>query len=435
MSEQFEIRRAERKQARLRLALAAASGGGKTASALLLAKGIVEELLSRGLLSGTVEGKIGLIDTERRSAELYAHMVPFDVLPLDPPYSPDRYIAAMDALERTGITVMIIDSISHAWTGEGGVLALMNSIDQNERWRAFGTQINPVQDRFVDRILRSSCHVIATMRSKTAWVVEQVEKSTRSGGVRVVNQPKRIGMAPVQRPGIEYEFTTLLDLDSQTHLARAVKNRCPVFTDQPVLLTAEVGRALASWMQEGAPEAVPPAGGTAEERLQARAEGALRAFERAETVPDLARVFAETQREIRAHTGVVPSAVLVPLLESVIAAKDARKAALGGDRVHRTIDTGAGEPPPPEPSAAGPMEACVTTQEETELRGLIGAAKVPLAEVLERYALVKLGLLRRDALPACRAWLEERRAALKPEPAMAGVDHFADLEDDLPWKD
>jgi len=323
--EQFQIQRAERKQARLRMALCGASGAGKTWNALLLARGLVEELLARQILQGTLEGKIGMIDTERRSGSLFAHLVPFDTIDRGPPYSVDRYIGALNALERAGCAVVILDSISHAWASEGGVLALLDAFEDRQRFSAFGTAVNPAQDRFVDAMLRSPCHIVATMRSKTAWVLEQKDR-----GGRMVNVPKRIGMAPVQRPGIEYEFTTLLELDTSTHLARPVKNRCPVFEDgKEVRVSAETGRALAAWLLEAAPAPEDPVSGTPAERIAAVYQAGLRAMERVENGPDLARVYNDTRGSLAGFAPAVPLAEVNALLADLATAKDVRKVALG----------------------------------------------------------------------------------------------------------
>ena len=179
-------------------------------------------------------------------------------------------------------------------------------------------------------MLRSPCHVIATMRSKTAWVLE--DKENRHG--HLVKTPRRIGMAPIQRPGIEFEFTTLLDLDTETHFARVLKNRCPLFEQWvPKMITREHGRQLADWLLEGAPEPAVPISGTPLERAKAVAEAALRAIDRAQNLPDLARVFANAQRELRSFPPAVTKEEVVPLLEQVTGAKDHRKAALGGQTV------------------------------------------------------------------------------------------------------
>jgi AAA domain-containing protein len=365
--EEFTVKRAERKQARLRLGISSASNGGKTWTAIELGFGLAEELLARGVLAGTLEGKVGVVDTERKSAQLYAHLGPFDTVELDPPYSVERYVGAMQALERAGVAVIILDSISHAWDGAGGVLALLDRFQSHEKFSAFGTAVKPAQNEFVDAMLRSPCHVIATMRSKTAWVLEDTERRTRDGGVRTVKEPRRIGLAPIQRPGIEYEFTTLLDLDTDSHCARVVKNRCPVFQAwSPKVLTREHGRQLAAWLLEGALAPAEPVSGSPLERAEAVRDAALRAIGRAATVPDLAVVFERAQRDLRAFPPSVPAEVIRPMLEAVVEAKDLKKDALrpgpGKGPVAHDLPPGALERP--EPEVPGPKEVLDRTIEK-----------------------------------------------------------------------
>src|SRR6267378_1470685 len=365
-SEQFVVKRAERRHSRLRVAVSSASNGGKTWSSIELGFGLAEELIARGVLAGTLEGKVGVVDTERKSAQLYAHLGPFDTVELDPPYSVARYVGAMQALERSGVAVIILDSISHAWDGVGGVLALLDSFEAGAKFSAYGTTIKPAQNEFVDAMLRSPCHVIATMRSKTAWVLQDVEKRTSSGGVRTVKEPKRIGMAPIQRPGIEYEFTTLLDLDTDTHHARVVKNRCPVFQGWvPKVITREHGRQLAAWLLEGAPEPVEPVSGSPMERAVAVREAALRALDRAQTVPDLATVFERAQRDLRAFPPSVPMDQIRPMLEVVVKAKDTRKEAL---RPSTLAPVGDLPPIKPEAQPEGPKEVLDRTIEKVAVK-------------------------------------------------------------------
>lgn len=421
-AETFEVRRAERRQARLRLALGAASNGGKTWSAIELAFGIVQELIDRGLLSGTLEGKVGLVDTERKSADLYSHLGPYDVVQLGPPYSVPRYVGALQALERAGCVVAILDSISHAWVGHGGVLQLLDSIEDSKRFSAFGKTVNPQQDEFVDAMLRSPCHIIATMRSKTAWVLEA--RQNRSGAT--VMAPKRIGMAPVQRPGIEYEFTTMLDLDTDTHAARVVKNRCSVFDGwQPQKLTRDHGRKLAAWLLEGSPSPVPPSG-TPAERAQAYLEASLRAVERAENMPDLARVLGDGDRGLRAflaegvHTEAIGS-----MREQLAAAKDTRKAALGRS-----------DGPGP-----GPM---IDLELVVGLEQMLVEAEVTLEECREKFGVQRLALLPAASLQAVASWIHDQALGagitltLPAKLAAAGVTlkkpgKFDDMKDDIPW--
>jgi hypothetical protein len=364
MAEELRIQRAERRHSRLRLAVTGASNGGKTYTSLELAFGIVEELISRGVLAGTLEGKVGVVDTERKSAQLYAHLGPYDTVDLGPPYTVARYVQALALLERAGCAVITLDSISHAWDGAGGVLALLDSFQAGEKFSAYGTAVKPAQNEFVDAMLRSPCHIIATMRSKTAWVLEDQEKRTSSGGVRTVKAPRRIGMAPIQRPGIEYEFTTMLDLDTDTHQARVLKNRCPVFADwTPKVLTREHGRRLAAWLMEGAPLPAEQVSGSPLERAQAVHAAGLRAFERAQTLPDLAVAFEVAQRDLRAFPPAVPAEAIRAMLDTLIAAKDARKLALRPRAIAPAGDLPA-ETDRPAPVATGPKEVLDRTIEK-----------------------------------------------------------------------
>lgn len=242
----FVIKKAERHQARLRLGLCGPSGSGKTYSALKLAKGLVD---------GT-EGKIGLIDTERKSASLYADVADFDVIDLAPPYSPERYRDALHAMEKhVGPDgVVIIDQISHAWAGEGGLLEYVDTLKSQSRnsfspWQ----KATPEQNRFVDALLRSPCHVIATMRAKSEWVLEEQIVDGRKKNV-----PRKIGLAPVQRDGIEYEFTTMLDIETGSNTATASKDRSRVFAGITAKLDESWGVKLREWLHSGATEQPEP---------------------------------------------------------------------------------------------------------------------------------------------------------------------------------
>lgn len=236
------FRKAQRRQARLRLALCGPSGSGKTYSALVLAKGL--------------GGPVAMIDTERGSGELYADdadlALEYDVCPLAPPFSPDAYIRAIGEAEKAGYAVLIIDSLSHAWVGEGGILDIQDRIAKaNPRANSFATwrDVTPQHNRLVDAILAAGLHVIVTMRTKTAWEVVENEKGKKA--------PVKIGLAPVQRDGMEYEFTTVLDIGVEGHIATASKDRTKLFTGVPGVLTVAHGQRLRAWLESAAPEAAP----------------------------------------------------------------------------------------------------------------------------------------------------------------------------------
>jgi hypothetical protein len=228
-----EIRKAERKKAKLRLGIAAPSGAGKTYSALLLAFGL--------------GGKVGLIDTEHGSGDLYAHLGEYDIISIEAPYTVNKYVQAIKAFEAAGYSTIIIDSLSHAWAGDGGLLDKQGKMaDRGTNSFAAWRTITPEHNALVDAMLSSPCHIIATMRAKQEYVLETNAKGKQ--------EPKKVGMAPVQREGMEYEFTVMLDVDMH-HIASASKDRTSLFDGQFIKITPDTGRMLLEWLEMGvAPE-------------------------------------------------------------------------------------------------------------------------------------------------------------------------------------
>ena len=192
----FQIEKATKLQAKGRLAIIGPAGSGKTYTALVAAQS----------LKG--DGRILFIDSEARSSEKYADIFDFDILPLAPPYSLDTYIKAIKfAGEQDSCSVIIVDSLSHAWAGEGGALEQVDAAKTKSRsgnsftaWR----DVTPKQWKMIEAILQSPKHVIACMRSKMAHVME------KEGNRTVV---RKVGMEPIQRAGVEYEFDVVLDMD------------------------------------------------------------------------------------------------------------------------------------------------------------------------------------------------------------------------------
>jgi hypothetical protein len=225
----MQIRKAERKKAKLRLGIAAPSGAGKTYSALLMAFGL--------------GGKIGLIDTEHGSGDLYAHLGEYDVIGIEAPYTVAKYTQAIKAFEDAGYNTIIIDSLSHAWAGDGGLLDKQGKMaDRGTNSFAAWRTITPEHNNLVDAMLRSPAHIIATMRAKQEYVLETNDKGKQ--------QPKKVGMAPVQREGMEYEFTVMLDVDMQ-HIASASKDRTGLFDGQFFKISKETGKKLLEWLETG----------------------------------------------------------------------------------------------------------------------------------------------------------------------------------------
>lgn len=223
-------RKAERRKAKLRMALIGPSGSGKTYSALLIASGM--------------GGPIAMIDTEQGSGELYADLCDYDVCTLTAPFTPHKYIQAIRKAESSGYSVLIIDSLSHAWAGEGGLLEEVDKRKATQKnqfaaWR----DVTPMHNQLVDALLQSPCHIVATMRSKTAYDVQRDEK----GNVK----PVKIGQAPVQRDGMEYEFTAVLDLEAEKHIAAPSKDRTGLLDGQHFVPGTQTGAALREWLEAG----------------------------------------------------------------------------------------------------------------------------------------------------------------------------------------
>lgn len=227
---------ATRKQTKIKIGLDGPSGSGKTYSALLIAKGLGE--------------RIAFVDTEGGSGSLYADneiMPEYDVLNLTT-FDPKYYIGAIDNAIKQNYDVLIIDSLSHAWMGKGGILekqtkASMGGEDNNfTAWR----KVTPLHNQLVDALIQSQIHIIATLRTQTAWDFE--EYKTRSGETK--KKPKKIGLKPMQREGLEYEFTLMFDLNDDNY-ANASKDRTALFKGEPLIITEDTGRTIKEWILKG----------------------------------------------------------------------------------------------------------------------------------------------------------------------------------------
>lgn len=227
----MQFKRAERKKAKLRLAMCAPSGAGKTYSALLIAMGM--------------GGRTAMIDTEFGSGELYADLCEYDVLQLSPPYTPAKYIQAIKAAEDAGYDYIIIDSLTHAWAGEGG---LLEEVDNKSKGKANSFAAwrdnTPLHNQLVNAMLNSKCHILATMRSKVAYELQKNDRGKMA--------PVKMGLAPVQREGMDYEFTVVFDLSIEGHYATASKDRTSIFDGQTFVPTIETGEKLIEWLNTGA---------------------------------------------------------------------------------------------------------------------------------------------------------------------------------------
>ena len=221
------FRKAEKKKAKLRLAITGPAGSGKTYGALLIAKGL--------------GGRIAMIDTEKGSGDLYSEMLNYDIENIYAPYSVQKYLAAIHEAEKYAYDVLIIDSLSHAWNGEGGLLDLQGRIADTNKANSYTAWrfVTPWHNRLIEAMLNSSCHIIATMRSKTEYAQIQNENGK--------TEIRKLGLAPVQREGMDYEFTTVFDL-SMNHNVSVSKDRTSLFDGKVFTINEEIGVILKSWL-------------------------------------------------------------------------------------------------------------------------------------------------------------------------------------------
>lgn len=234
MSYQFQIQKATKSVVKARLALIGPSGSGKTYSALQIATGLADG------------GRIVVLDTEHGSACMYANEFDFDTLQL-PNYSPETYTAAINHCVAQGYKVIIIDSLSHAWTGKDGALEQVDKAAAREKGNTFAgwRHVTPMHNQMIETMIGAGAHLIVTMRSKVEYVIETVNGKS---------VPKKVGMQPIQREGMEFEFDVVGDMD-QDHQFVISKTRLR-FLDGAVIAKPgpDLGQAILNDIMSGAAE-------------------------------------------------------------------------------------------------------------------------------------------------------------------------------------
>lgn len=227
------FQKATKEQVRLRMALVGPSGSGKTYTALNVGQHL--------------GGRVAVIDSEHGSARKYADTFNFDVLELDT-FSPLTYVEAISAAAAAGYDVLVVDSLSHAWTGKEGALEQVDIATARGKsgnkfadgWR----EVTPMHNQLIDAIIAAPLHVIATMRVKTEYVIEENDR-----GKKV---PVKVGLAPVQRSGMEYEFDIVGDIDHDHRLV-VTKSRCAPLADAVISRPGkDLADTLAAWLSSGA---------------------------------------------------------------------------------------------------------------------------------------------------------------------------------------
>jgi hypothetical protein len=311
------FKKAQRKKAKLRLGLCGPSGSGKTLSSLLVARGLAPT------------GRIAMIDTENGSGELYSDKMEYDVATLTAPFSPDRYISLIRQAEQAGYDVLIIDSLTHAWAGSGGILAMHDMAiptAKGNTWAAW-REVTPEHNALVDAILQSNMHVIATMRTKTAY--EVVEENGKK-------KPIKIGLAPVQKEGMEYEFTVVLDLTIEKHIASVSKDRTGLLDGMHFIPSIETGRELLQWLDSGVDITI-----ISQEQL-----AAMKLDANLMTSVETLKAWWQTQAPRR-------SLLIAEHLEELKQHCAARKAAILKDSLYEDQKPEGNPPPSPDPAPGG----------------------------------------------------------------------------------
>lgn len=235
------FQKAKKEKIYLKVLLAGASGSGKSYSALKLATGIANKM----------GGRIAAIDTEAGRIRYYANEFDFDDLQLSEPYTPEKYIEAITQAVDGGYSVLIIDSITHEWNY---ILDQVDKIPGTNSYTKWG-KLTPRHNKFTEKMIQSPINIIATVRGKDAYVLEQDKN-----GKQV---PKKVGLGYTQRDGLEYEYTVTFNIDQTNHVATAQKDNTHLFENKYEMLTEKDGEALYEWANSGE-ERVP----TLEEKLK-----------------------------------------------------------------------------------------------------------------------------------------------------------------------
>ena len=244
----MQIKKAVRERVYLKLGMTGPAGAGKTQGGIGVALGLAPT------------GKVGVIDTENRSASYYAGKFVFDVIELEAPFTTQKYLEALNAFIAAGYEVVVIDSLTHEWAASGGILDQKASKDARggnsfTNWN----EMKQLHNKFVEVLLQSKIHVVCTLRSKMEYALEQDEKGKST--------VRKVGLAPISSDGMEYEFGVVFDVERASHLAVAAKDRTGLFEGRSLNLDEAVGRELRTWLESGAemapaqeaPKAQPPA--------------------------------------------------------------------------------------------------------------------------------------------------------------------------------
>ena len=234
---QFVIRKAKRRKVFVKMALIGSSGSGKSYGSLRIATGMASEIKKK---TGR-DAKILVVNTESDRGEYYANEFNYDVIDINPPHNPEKYVDVINFAIQEGYDILIIDSASHEWEGKGGCLELQQQAGGTyQAW----AKVTPRHQKFINAIADSPIHIIATMRGKDQYEMNKDEK----GKVQV----QKLGIGAKQREGFEYEFTCSFLLDQKTNTCEVQKDNTHIFEhESSILLTEEHGKRIIQWADSG----------------------------------------------------------------------------------------------------------------------------------------------------------------------------------------
>ena len=233
----FQVKKAKREKIYVKMALIAPSGGGKTYGAHLLSQGMAEEIEKE---TGK-KAKILMANTESKRGYYYANEFDYDIIDINPPHNPEKYVELIEFAVQEGYDILIIDSASHEWEGKGGCLELHQQAGgQYQSWKS----VSPRHAKFINAIADSPIHIIATMRGK-----DQYEMTKDERGKTTV---QKFGIGAKQRDGFEYEFTCTFLIDQKTNVAEVQKDNTHIFDKEgPTILSSSHGRKIIQWANSG----------------------------------------------------------------------------------------------------------------------------------------------------------------------------------------
>lgn len=219
----MQLQKAKKSRAKIKMALQGSSGSGKSLGALLVSKGLTNNNLS----------KVAVVCSENGSANLYDSLGPYNVVTLQPPYTPEKFISAIDLCLKESMEVIILDSISVVWEE---LLNYHSKLAGNSftNWN----KVSPRQNLFINKILQADAHIIATMRTKQDYVLNQKD------GKYI---PEKVGLKAIQRNDVDYEFTLVFDIDNK-HNSHASKDRTGIFSNAGYFkITENTGAQILAW--------------------------------------------------------------------------------------------------------------------------------------------------------------------------------------------